>query len=208
MGAGRPRLIRQMLIESSQIAIAACIGAVGFAAFTTPFLVARLGSPDFPAWLDVAPNATTLSFAAALSVITSLLFGIVPAVRASAASPDAALKSGGTQHSGRVGALRWMLATEIGFSVAVLFLSGLLLLSFQRLISVDLGFSGSNVVLIELAPRQPGNSPPGSASALLEVARHLPEVQAAAISLQRPMGGDMVWIETPFIRRRGHVSNT
>ncbi len=208
VGAGRPRLIRQMLIESSQIAFAACIGAVGFASVTAPFLVARLGSSDFPAWLDVSPNAATLAFAAALSVITTLLFGIVPAVRASAASPDSTLKSGGTHHSGRVRALRWMITAEIGFSVAVLFLSGLLLLSFQRLISVDLGFNGDNVVLIELAERKPGNSPPHSASALLEVARHLPEVQAAAMSLQRPMGGDMVWIETPFIHRRGHPNET
>jgi predicted permease len=208
VGAGRPRLIRQMLIESSQIAIAGCIGAVGFAAFTAPFLVARIGSSDFPAWLDVSPNAATLSFAVALSVITTLLFGIVPAVRASAAAPDAALKSGGTRHSGRVGALRWMVAAEIGFSVAVLFLSGLLLLSFQRLISVDLGFTGSNVVLIELAPRQLGNPQTGSASSLLDIARHLPEVQAAAISLQRPMGGDRVWIETPFVRHPGRPIET
>jgi len=157
LGAGRLRLVRQMLIESGQISVAACVLAVAFAALATPALVARLGSSDFPAWLDVAPDAATLGFAAALSLIATLLFGIVPALRAtsphSAASPNAALKAGAAQQSGRMGALRSMLATEVAFSVAVLYLSGLLLLSFKKLTSVDFGFTADNVVLFDLAPR-------------------------------------------------------
>jgi predicted permease len=203
LGAGRSRLIRQMLIETSQIAMAACLLAVGFAALTAPVLVARLGSSDFPAGLDVAPGAATVAFAIGLSFVTALLFGVVPALRASASSPDVALKWGGTARSGGVGALRWMIAAEIGFSVAVLFLSGLLLLSFRRLISVDLGFAGDNVVLFYLVPRQMENPPAGSGSRLLELVRDLPGVEAAAISRQRPMGGDIEWIQTPFIRLPG-----
>ena len=210
LGAGRSRLLRQMMIESAQIAAAACILAVGFAAVAAPVMVARLGFSDSPAWLDVAPDAATLAFAVTLSLVTTLLFGIVPALRASAASPDAALKSGGMQHSRRAGALRWMLAAEIGFSVAVLFLSGLLLRSFERLTSVDLGFTSDNVVLFDLGPRQASReSPrPSSVSTLLEFVRHLPGVQAASISLQRPMGGDLVWIQTPVIRLPGRPSET
>jgi hypothetical protein len=186
-----------MLMESSQIAMVACVLSVGFAALATPLLVSRLGSSDFPAWLDVAPNAATVGFAVALSFVTALLFGIVPALRASASSPDAALKSGGSQHSGRVGAIRWMLATEIGFSVAVLFLSGLLPLSFQRLMSVDLGFTGNNVVLFDLASNlasgQPPNPPPGAVAGLLEAVRNLPGVQS--IGAGSPDGG---WASGPF----------
>ena len=145
-----------------------------------------------------------------LSLLTSLLFGMVPALRASAASPGAALKSGAMQHSRRAAALRWMLAAEIGFSVAVLFLCGLLLRSFQRLTSVDLGFTSDHVVLFDLGPRQASReSPrPTSASGLLKLVRRLPGVQAASISLQRPMGGDMVWIQTPFIRLPGLPNET
>ena len=207
LGAGRLRLVRQMLIESGQISVAACVLAVAFAALATPALVARLGSSDFPAWLDVAPDAATLGFAAALSLIAMLLFGIVPALRAtsphSAASPNAALKAGAAQQSGRMGALRSMLATEVAFSVAVLYLSGLLLLSFKKLTSVDFGFTADNVVLFDLAPRQPENPSPASGAGLLEAVRRLRGVQAASISLQRPMGGDIVWIQTPFIRLPG-----
>jgi predicted permease len=196
-----------MLIESGQISVVACVLAVAFAALATPSLVARLGSSDFPAWLDVAPDAATLGFAAALSLAATLLFGIVPALRAtsphSAASPNAALKAGAAQQSGRMGALRSMLVAQIAFSVAVLYLSGLLLLSFKKLISVDLGFTPDNVVLFDLAPRQPENRPDSSGAEVLETVRRLPGVQAASISLQRPMGGDIVWIQTPFIRLPG-----
>ena len=203
LGAGRARLIRQMLIESGQIAAAACAIAVGFAALATPVLAARLGSSEFPAWLDVAADGSTLAFAAALSLAAALLFGIVPALRASAVSPNSAAKIGAAQHSGRAGALRYMVAAEVAFSMAVLFLSGLLLLSFRKLTSVDLGFVPDNVALFDLAPRQPANPPSSSSAELLEALRRLPDVQAASISLQRPMGGDIVWIQTPIIRLPG-----
>ncbi|HLK70160.1 MAG TPA: ADOP family duplicated permease [Bryobacteraceae bacterium] len=202
LGAGRSRLVRQMLIESGQIALGACILAVGFAALAAPAMVARLGSPEVPAWLDVAPDAAALAFAVGVSLFTGLLFGIVPALRVSAVSPDAALRSGGMQHSSRMGSLRWMLAAEIGLSVTVLFLSGLLLQSFRKLIAVDLGFDARNVILFELIPEQREN--PGTPVAgLLDVVRHLPGVKAASLSIQRPMGGDMVWIQTPIIRFPG-----
>jgi predicted permease len=208
LGAGRFRLIRQMLIESAQVAVAACALSVGFASFAAPAIVAGLGSADFPAWLDVAPRAATLGFAGALSLLAGMLFGIVPALRASAASPDTALKAGALQHSRRAGPLRWMLAAEIGFSVAVLFLSGLLLISFGKLIAVDLGFDSANVVLFEIAPSLSKSPLPKSDSDLLAYVRALPGIQSASISAQRPMGGDIVFIQTPVIRLRGRAAET
>jgi predicted permease len=208
LGAGRSRLIRQMLIESAQIALAACILSIIFAALAAPAIVARLGSSEFPAWLDVAPHATTFGFALAISLVAGMLFGIVPALRASTPSPETALKAGGTQHSGRVGPLHWMLAAQIGFSVAVLFFSGLLLLSFRRLTSVDLGFASANVVLFELAPRQPANPRRSLPSDLLAFVRRLSGVQAASVSAQRPMGDFMAWIQTPIIRLPGRSNET
>ena len=205
LGAGRGRLIRQMLVESAQVAAAATVLALGFAALAAPAIVARLGPTEFPAWLEVAPDAAALAFAAALSLVTVLLFGLAPAIRATSASPNDALRAGGAQITGRVGALGWMLSAEIGFSVSLLFLSGLLLLSFQKLVAVDLGFNPGNVVLFDLVPRQPGHQ--GSSGAdLLDSLRHLPEVEAASISEQRPMGGDMGWVEMPFVRFPGRAS--
>ena len=101
-----------------------------------------------------------------------------------------------------------MLAAQVGFSVAVLFLSGLLLLSFRRLIAVDLGFAHDNVVLFDLAPRAREGRPPDSGAKLLEHLRHLPAVQGASLSRQRPIGGFWVWIMTPIIRLPGRANET
>jgi predicted permease len=207
LGAARSRLVQQMLIESVQLAAAA--GALGLllAALIVPAIVVRLGPTEFPAWLDMGLGGRTLAFAIALSLLTALLFGVVPALRASSVSPGETLK-GGAQHSSRIGSLRWLLAAQVGFSVAVLFLSGLLLLSFRKLIAVDLGFTRGNVVLFDLAPRDPASQLHDSGAKLLEYVRHLPAVQGASLSQQRPMGGDMVWIMIPVIHFPGRANET
>ena len=206
LGAGRARLIQQMLIESGQLAAAAGMLGLLFAAFIAPAIVAHLGTTEFPAWLEVGPDLRTLTFAVSLTMLTVLLFGVVPALRASSVSPDAALKGGGAQHSGRIGSLRWILAAQVGFSVAVLFLSGLLLFSFRKLIAVDLGFSRDNVVLFDIGSRDPYIRKRDSGTGILEHIRELPAVRAASISKGRPIGGDMAWIMTPIIRLPGRAN--
>jgi predicted permease len=207
LGAARSRLIQQMLIESAQLAVVACGLGLLFAALVTPTMVAHLGPTEFPAWLDATPDIRTLAFAATLSLLTTLLLGVLPAVRASSVSPGDALKAAG-HSSGRVGPLRWVLTAQVGFSVAVLFLSGLLLLSFRKLIAVDLGFSPANVILFDLAGPQTPDHRPDSGADLLAYLRHLPAVASASLSQQRPMGGNRVWIMTPIIRLPGRANET
>jgi hypothetical protein len=189
---------KEMLVESAQLAVAAAVAAIGFAAFLAPALGARLGTSEFPAWVEVAIDLRTLGFALSVSIATTLLCGAVPALRAAAAAPSPALKQ--TTPSG---SLRWMLAAQVGFSVAVLFLSGLLLQSFRKLITLDLGFSRENVALFDLAPRVRGPNSAGAASDLLDRVRRVPGVRMAAFSGQRPMGGDLVWIMNPIVRLGG-----
>ncbi len=208
LGAARSRLIQQMLIESAQLAAAACGLGLLFAALAAPYIVAYLGTTEFPAWLDVGLGSRTLLFAMSLSLFTALLFGAVPALRASAVAPGAALKTGGSHGAGREGPLRWVLGAQVGFSVAVLFLSGLLLISFRRLIAVDLGFARDNVVLFDLRPRNPETHRHDSGAQLLAAIRHLPAVECASLSQQRPVGGAMVWIMTPIIRLPGRAAET
>ena len=81
LGAGRRRLIQQMLVESAQLAAAACGLAILFAALAAPAIVLRLGPSEFPAQLDVALDIRTLGFAAGLSLLTTVLFGTVPTSR-------------------------------------------------------------------------------------------------------------------------------
>ncbi len=208
LGAARSRLLQQMLIESSQIAAAACALALMFAAVVAPSIVVRLGPTEFPAWLDVAPDWRSFGFAVALSFLAALLFGAAPAIRASSASPNDALKTAGMHHCGRIGALRWMLIAQVGFSVTVLFLSGLLLISFRKLTKVELGFVSQNVILFDLARRDPQAHRRDSGAQLLEHIRQLPGVEAASLTQQRPIGGDMVWIMTPIVRWAGRANET
>ncbi|MDQ2839865.1 MAG: FtsX-like permease family protein [Acidobacteriota bacterium] len=208
LGAAKSRLIQQMLVEGGQLAFLAGALALLFAAFAAPAIVIRLGSTEFPAWLNVALSYRIISFAALLSLLTMLLFGLVPALRASSVSPNATLKAAAVRHSSSMQSLRWTLAAQIGFSVTVLFLSGLLLLSFRKLIAVDLGFIPDNVALFDTAPRDPESHRQHSGAKLLDQIRRLPFVQAASISQQRPMGGDLVWISLPIIRLPGRANET
>ncbi len=208
LGAGRGRLIQQMLIESGQIAAAACALGLLFGGLAAPFLVARLGPKEFPAWLDVGPDLRETTFTAALGLLTVLLFGVLPALRACSVSPDATLRVGGGHGTFRTGSLRWVLAAQVGFSVTVLFLSGLLLLSFRKLIHVDLGFRPDHVILFDVDSRDPGGHLPNNGTELLDHLRQIPAVQAASISRQRPMGGAMAWILTPIIRLPGRAAET
>ena len=172
--------MQQMLVESGQLAAASAVLAIGIAAFAAPALAARLGSSEFPAWIDVAMDARAIGFAAGVSLLTALLCGAVPAWRA------------GRRSAGRVRPMRWVLAAQIGFSVAVLFLSGLLLTIVPQADRGGFGFPAGERRVV----RPGGAHGPG----LLDAVRRLPGVQAAALSRQRPMGGDLVWIMQPFVR--------
>jgi predicted permease len=203
LGASRARLAQQMFVEAAQIAVAASMVAIAIAAFAAPAVGMRIGTTEFPAFLDVALDARSLAFAAGVTLLTDLLCGMVPSLRASASAPRAVL-----QATPRVAPLKWMLAAQVGFCVAVLFLSGLLLLSFGRLISLDPGFRQDNVALLDLQPRARDGYRKNPGSEMLETVRHLPGVAEAALSQQRPMGGDFVWILKPFVRMRGGAVET
>ena len=139
-----------------------------------------------PTYLDVHPDGRVFVFLAAMSLLTTLLFGMAPALRASASKPLDALKGSGGRQSARIGLLRPVLAAQVGFSFVVLFVAGLLLTSFYRLTSVDLGFSQKNVLLFEMdlnGPMGAGGSSTGAEKAravqveVLDRLRHFPGVQ-------------------------------
>ena len=154
IGAGRGRLLRQLLVEGLLLAGAASVLAAMFAAVAAPSLVGLLSTSDSPAYLDLHPDWRMLTFLLLACTAATLLFALLPALRASGVSPHEALKSGGKQ-SVRSSALRSMLAAQIAFSFVVLFVAGLLLLSFRQLTHVNLGFRKSGVVLIGVETTDP-----------------------------------------------------
>jgi predicted permease len=189
LGAGRLRLVQQVLIECSLLAAVACVAGLGVASWTTPALVGLMGTAGDPAYLDVQPDARMLAFLAAVCMATTSLFGLAPALRASSANSTAALKDASANQSARTGLLRTVLGVQVGFSFMVVFVAGLLLLSFHRLTSVDLGFSQQNVLLFSVDSGGAGSKATAIQTELLDRLRHMPGVQAAATSGIALVGG-------------------
>lgn len=207
LGAGRLRLIQQVLIECGLLSAIACVVGLGIAAWTAPALVMLMGTVDDPAYLAVEPDWRMLAFLAIVCLATTSLFGLAPALRASAANSTSALKEVDSRQSARTGLLRTVLATQVAFSFMVLFVAGLLLLSFHRLTSLDLGFSQKNVLLFNLDSRARGHAKERALqAALLDRLHHLPEVEAASTSGIALMGGATSPTMSAPIRVAGRIA--
>jgi putative ABC transport system permease protein len=151
LGAGRGRLIQQVLVESALLAAAACVAGAMFASFAAPSVVALLGSPEDPVSLELLVDWRLVAFTGALTLIITTAFGIAPALGASHAVPMTALKSGGGRASARL-RVGPFVVLQVAFSVVVLFVGGLLVLSFARVTSVNPGFATSGVLLLSWEP--------------------------------------------------------
>ncbi|MPY87817.1 MAG: FtsX-like permease family protein [Luteitalea sp.] len=149
IGAGRGRLIQQVLVESALLASVACVLGLLIAAVVGPAIVNMLAPSTDPAYLDLRLNWRVLAFAGGIGLMTTVLFGLAPALRASSVATMGVLKGTGGRVSARL-TLRPLLALQVGFSLVVLFVASLLLLSFLRLTRVHPGFSQDRVLLLSL----------------------------------------------------------
>jgi predicted permease len=184
IGAGRRRLVQQILIESGVLALAATALGVLASRAAVPFLVRMLTTNENPVYLDARLDWRVLAFVTALGCLTTVLFGMVPALRASATGPGqiAAFRDRG--HTGKAGVARSLVAAQVGFSLMVLFVAALLMRSFDRLLAVDLGFNPQHVVLLTVETRdrlEPARAREAQRQ-LLERVRALPAVESASLS--------------------------
>jgi predicted permease len=148
IGAGRRRLVQLILTQSALLAVLASVLGAFFAAWSAPFVLSLVNPPDNPARLALPADWRVLLFGFALIVLVVLLLGLLPALRASAVRPVAALKGGEDPHSPRR-LMRGAIALQVAFCFLVLFLSSLFVASFQRLQNRPLGFSTDRLLLLE-----------------------------------------------------------
>jgi predicted permease len=193
IGAGRGRLVQQVLAESSVLTAAATALGVICAAGATPLIVGLISTSENPIFVDTRLDWRVLMFAAALGCVTTILFGLVPAIRAAGARPGDAGSSGGglagaltggRTHTANTGVVRPLVALQIGFSVMLLFVAALLMRSFDRLLSVDLGFTPDGVTLLSIESREEFDADRGRAVGrqLLDRVRSLSGVEHASLS--------------------------
>jgi putative ABC transport system permease protein len=186
IGAGRARLMQLVLVESAWIALLA--GALGelFAWWSAPVVVSMINPPDNPARLLLPADWRVLGFGLALTVGVALLFGLAPALRASAVQPVSALKGGEDPHARRR-LMHGLIAVQTAFCFLVLFVAGLFVATFKRLSDRPVGFSADRVLTLETVARQP--QPPVYWDQVTEHLRETPGIQNAALASATLMGG-------------------
>jgi predicted permease len=179
IGAGRRRLVQLILCQSALLALLASVLGACFAAWSAPFVLSLINPPDNPARLALPADWRVLLFGFGLILVIVLLLGLLPALRASAVRPVAALKGGEDPHSPRR-LLRGAIALQVAFCCLVLFLSSLFVASFQRLQNRPLGFSTDRVLLLETVAGK--GQLPVVWSQTAEALRAVPGVDSVAIS--------------------------
>jgi putative ABC transport system permease protein len=195
MGAGRWRIVRQMITESVLLALAG--GALGalLAVWGVELLVA-LGDGSIPLTAQVRIDATVLGFTLLVSVITGVLFGLAPAVRTMNLNLSEALKEGG--RSGSEGAHRnrtrsVLVVLESAIAVVLLIGAGLLIRSLMRLQDTNPGFDPQNVLTMGVSlpgAKYGDDEKPGSFFADLESrVSGLPGVEAVGLVSELPLSG-------------------
>jgi putative ABC transport system permease protein len=179
IGAGRSRLVQLVLVENAVLALfSAALGAI-FAWWATPFVVSRINPPDNPVHLILPADWRVLAFGSLLTLAITLLFGLAPALRASAIQPVTALKGGKEPHS-KHRSMYTLIAAQIAFCFVVLFFGELFVATFRHLSSQPLGFDAKDLLLLETST--PHGQPPESWSQMADSLHVVPGVKDVAFA--------------------------
>ena len=198
LGATRGRIVRQLLVESVLLAVLGGSAGVFLALASLAGLrtLGTLGRSALPRLGEAAVDGRVLGFALVLSVLTGLLFGLVPALRASRGDLSAVLKVGERGAAGGPASDRLragLIVAEVALSFALLVGAGLLIRSLGRLLAVDKGFDAEGVVsfLVDLPQIRYAEAPRQAAffRDLRERLVNLPGVQSAALVSSLPLDG-------------------
>jgi predicted permease len=210
LGAGRRRLIRQMLIES--LTLSGCGAALGLVLATGGTqLLARIEGTSIPLLQQVRVDAEALGFALLMAVLTGILFGLMPALQASAFTPHTALKENSRGSVGGMGRgwLRGSLVvSEIALACVLLTGAGLLLRSLSRVLDVELGFESDNVFAVRVDPGRAYSTRAQRNAYFDEVLRNVasvPGVEAVGLTDALPLGDNFGW-RTWAASAKGQVS--
>ncbi len=200
LGASRGRLLRQSIVESTLLALTG--GALGIALAYWGLRVLLAVAPiELPRLSEVHVDGRVLLFALAISLLTGLIFGALPALRSMRSAPIETLKSAGRGNTEGRGGLRVrnvLVSLEVGLSATLLVTAGLLVASFSRLVSVDRGFQVERVLAMNVSLLSTKYPKPPERNAffqrVLAKAAAMPGVQSASLVSALPLMGE-TWID-------------
>ena len=197
LGAGRGRIVRQLLTES--LLLSALGGALGllFAVWSSRTLAGLLVDGNAYA-LAARPDARVLLFTLAVSAATGILFGLAPAFGASRIDTNSALKGGARQviAGGRFGARGWLVAAQVAISVVLLVGAGLFVRTLMNLRHLDLGIDQEHVLMLRLEPRGSNQKQQNEPrlrqiyGAILARAQAVPGIRAASLAGATPLSNE------------------
>ncbi len=153
LGGSRARLIRQLLSESLLLAVGGALFGILLARVLSSVLVTMISTQSDTMFLDLAPDYRVLGFTAALAVLTCILFGLAPALRATKSSPASAMRASGrglTANRERFGLRRILVVTQVALSLVLLVGALLFVGSLRNLMSVNAGFRQDGILVTNL----------------------------------------------------------
>jgi len=196
LGASRGQLVRQMLVESLVLSCVGGLFGVAIAVALTQGLLAFVPSDGQPIMIHAVPDTRILAFTLGLTFVTGVVFGLVPALRASRPDPWTTLKDTVGAIAGSGGSLflrKGLVAAQVALSFLLLFGAGLFVRSLQNLKTADTGVSLDNLVTFQLSPALSGYETPRAMvffEQLLDNLRALPGVKSASLAAVPILSGD------------------
>ena len=196
LGSSRARLVRQLLVESLVLSTAGGVLGIGLAVLLTRSLLAFIPQDDAPLVVTAVPDIRVLAFALLLTFATAIVFGLLPAMRASRSDPWTTLKDTVGSIAGTGGSLflrKGLVAAQVALSFLLLFGAGLFVRSLQNLKGTNAGLAIDNLMSFQLSPALNGYTDERATifyRQLLDRVRAIPGVQSAAMATVPVLSGD------------------
>jgi predicted permease len=198
LGAGRHRLIAQMLTESVVLSCSGAIVGLVLATAGTRALT-QLDAISIPLLRNVRTDGTALAFTVTIAVVAGIVFGLAPAFQTRSAALHESLKDatrGSTEGRGRRWVRSALVVSEIVFACVLLVGAGLLMRSLIRVLDVDMGFEPARAATIRVDPDSRYATPEQQNAYIDEVLRRvkeIPGVEAAGMTDALPLGRNRTW---------------
>ncbi|MEP6832826.1 MAG: ABC transporter permease [Gemmatimonas sp.] len=195
LGASRMRVLRQLLTETMLLTGMGAVAGVFFAKWSSSMLVQLLSSGRTPVGLDVPIDARVLLFTTAVATTTGLLFGLAPAWRATRTNPQEAMRAnarGIVSGQSRFSSAKLLVIGQVALSLVLVVGAGLLLGTFDRLSTMNPGFSSENVLLVKADMQKAGFNDDRLKQLrdeLMQRLRAIPGVSSASASNLTPISG-------------------